>query len=191
MSDKEYQELEYAIKIFCKHGYSLKKQCAFLEEQIGKNKQLMHIKSQLKILCSKLFHFDTFTCYDICIYRLNRLVHHMEKLQIKFAQVQGKRQADILKKHKIMSFCNHINLSLSEVNILKERTRSQKLFEYLDSQKLYRQLLKLKRKMLCILKMKTDWENLYLKQVKRYKTRANTISYYIQCLNGIKVEDNV
>jgi hypothetical protein len=38
--------------------------------------------------------------------------------------------------------------------------------------------------------MKTHWDKPYLRQIKRYKSRANRISWYISHLNGIKIPDN-
>ena len=174
MSDEEWEELENkTIKIFTKHCYNLKRQCALLEVQIGKTKQLCHIKSQLNILCSRFFNFDTCNFYDVCISQLNRLVLHMEKLEMKVAKLKGNNELEMLKKKKVQSFFYHINLSIGEVIYMDEQNPNVAWFDY---EPMLKQLLKLKRKMFLIFQMKTNWEMLYLKQVKRYKKRASTIS---------------
>jgi hypothetical protein len=179
MSDEEWEELENkTIKIFAKHCYNLKRQCALLEVQIGKTKQMCHIKTQLKILCSRFFNFDTCTYFDVCISRLNRLVLHMEKLEMKLAKLKGgQKELELLKRKKIESFLFHINLSIKDVIYMEEQNPNVAYFDY---EPMLKQLLKLKRKMFLIFQMKKNWEMLYLKQIKRYKKRASTISCFTQ-----------
>ena len=187
MSDQEYKELEnHTLKIFTKHCYNLKKECAIVEKKTGKTKALDKIKREIKILCTKFYHFDMCTFYDVCIYRLNRLVHHMEKLEIKLAKLKGNNHLNILKRQKVVSFCHHVNMSIAEVILLEKNLEKNNELWYINEKKMLKQLLQLKRKMILIFQMETNWDRFYLKQVKRYKTRAYTISCYTLRFNALQ-----
>ena len=185
MADHEFDEFEnHTLKIFTKHCYNLKKECAIVEKKIGKTKALDQIKREIKILCTKFYHFEMCTFYKLCIYRLNRLVHHMEKLEIKLAELKGNNHLNILKRQKVESFCHHVNMSIAEVIFMQENNHE---VCYYDEEKMLKELIQQKRKMILIFQMKSNWEKLYLKQVKRYKRRAYTISCYTLRFNALQL----
>ena len=169
---KQFKQLEYNKNIFRQHCFRFRLQCAALREQNGDCKKLLQIESMFLTLISRINKIDAFkrSLYDNYIRQFNKIVLHMEKLELDLAQLRGQDYVKSLKKTKILAFCNYVNLSIAEADSIPNYQLDQ----------LVEQLLKLKKNMFCIYAMESGWEKLYLKNVKRYKRRAETISDYVE-----------
>ena len=172
---KKFKQLEYNKNIFRQHCFSFRLQCAALREQNGDCKKLLQIESMFLTLISRINKIDAFkrSLYDNYIRQFNKIVLHMEKLELDLAQLRGQDYVKSLKKTKILAFCNYVNLSIAEADSIPNYQMDQ----------LVEQLLKLKKTCFVFMQWKVVGKNFTSKMLNGIKEerKQSQITLNIRC----------
>ena len=100
-----------------------------------------------------------------------------ERLQLKFEGIKGEKHLKVLRRKKILAFCQSLRLSIEEAKFLTTLVPSiQNKWLYL------KKLIKYKQRVLLLVREKDSWTKKYLSQVKRFKSCADKVSDAIYIL---------
>ena len=109
--------------------------------------------------------------------KLYKCLNCFERLQLKFEGIKGEQHLRVMRRQKILAFCQSLRLSIEEAKFLTTLVPSiQNRWFYL------KKLIKCKQRVFLLVRKKDSWTKKYLSQVKRYKSYADKVSYAIYIL---------
>ena len=157
--------------------------------------EISHIIVSLKILLFKIKQSSKKVVWTDGNKKLYKFMNCFERLQLKFEGTKGEQNLKVLRRQKILAFCESLRWSIEEATFLR-RTYVQGLKN--NNKVLYlKKLIKYKQRLfLLVCEKDNTWTKKYLSLLKKYKSCANKVSdiicdYRHQCRRVKELESGM
>ena len=160
--------------------------------------ELSHIIVSLKILLFKIDKSWQRVVFADGNKKLYKFANYLERLQLKFEGTKGKQHLQVLRRQKILAFCQNLRWSIEEATFLK-RTYVQG-FKNNNKELYLKKLIKYKQRVFLLVRRceKDDacWTKKYLSLLKKFKSCADKVSDVIdvhrhQCRRARELESTM